>query len=442
MIGSTERQEAVSGPGETGEADSVIEREVAPPLPSSGIILGVLVRSLSIRHPGLQSKSASRYFSGLLENRVSEDSRAEIIEAVAEALVDAGLFSVPAGGAGGSPISPDIVNIVNWHAVTWDRTGSYLRPRMARVLPSHLPQVWRAYMRLAVIDLSLRIAAHLHLTGTSPVVLNFLEAASVERRGRYLNDRRKEAGVPLNYLKRSVGVSRNTVDAWVYKGVRPSDANLTKIASAFSQGNGHCDPNRTLRELRTLYWASDLAKILEELIGPEDVRDLLSHLHWYTSQLYGIIDNDQVDGSRPSYLTDLANFGGRSQFSGPLLTALASEGTDEEWKEDTLAAGTDWVQRVLEVNLQVHRDEVNDLIESTDGQILGSWDVSNPEAYAHYQRSMELQWQGRSHEALAEVAKAVELDPLDPANQSTLGSAKGTLGARVGDRILGPVHTT
>ena len=60
-------------------------------------------------------------------------------------------------------------------------------------------------------------------------------------------------------------------------------------------------------------------------------------------------------------------------------------------------------------------------------------DISNPDAYAHYQRSMELQMQGRLDEALAEVVKAAKLDPMDPANHFTIGSAKGGLGADRGD---------
>ena len=64
-------------------------------------------------------------------------------------------------------------------------------------------------------------------------------------------------------------------------------------------------------------------------------------------------------------------------------------------KDDLMAAGSDWVSRVLGVNLQVHRAEVDALIRETDGRILENWDVRNPRAYEHYQRSMELQMQGR-----------------------------------------------
>ena len=103
--------------------------------------------------------------------------------------------------------------------------------------------------------------------------------------------------------------------------------------------------------------------------------------------------------------------GARSRLSEPLLSALATIETDDESKADLQAAGSDWIRRVIGVNLEVDLAEVDALIDETDGGILERWDVSNPEAYHHYRRSLELQAQGRVHEAIAEVAKAAELDP-------------------------------
>ena len=46
---------------------------------------------------------------------------------------------------------------------------------MPRVMPSHLSSVWAAYVRLTVVDLAIRLAAHLHLTGSSPSALELLD---------------------------------------------------------------------------------------------------------------------------------------------------------------------------------------------------------------------------------------------------------------------------
>ena len=109
---------------------------------------------------------------------------------------------------------------------------------------------------------------------------------------------------------------------------------------------------------------------------------------------------------------------------------------DDDWRKDIEAAGSDWVGRVLTVNLQVHQSEVESLIRETNGQVLKNWDVDSPKAYAHYERSTQLQMEGRIEEAMAEVARAAELDPLDPANHFTLGSVRGGIGADTGNATL------
>ena len=412
------------------------EREVTPMLPTSGQILGVLVRALGINHPELRSKTAQRYFSGRLENRVKESSRENIIGAIAETLAGSVFISASASGNGngGSITPPALADILGWHTVNWDRFRAFMQPRMMRVYPSHLAPVWRAYIRLAAIDLALRVAAHIHIAGASPRALEFLEWASVSRRGEYLNSKRSESGVSLNAFAESVGVSDNTVEAWLYHGARPSDDNLVSIANALS-----LDTNETVRltqELRQIYWASDIAEILAKFIGTEAADEIVGNLRRYASLVCNTINDRISETTRADVLGSLSALGSHSEFSPALLAALVPHEPDGEWKEELRAAGSNWIHRLLAVNLQVHRAEEDALIRETEGRQLTDWDVSNPKAYAHYQRSMELQIQGRIHEAIAEVARAAELDPLDPANHFTLGSAKGTIGAKNGDAAL------
>ena len=417
--------------------DEVLEREVAPQLPTSGQILGQLVKTLGIEHPKLQSKTASRYFSGHLEDRVKESSRTEIIKAIAETLVEQGVGTSTSDGDGASSTVQALTTILDHHAVNWDRLRSLLRPRMPRVFPSHLPNVWRSYARLAAIDLALRVAAQMRLSGSEPTALNFLDWVEIDRRGKYLDSMRSEAGIPSLWdFSDKVVVDNNTVEAWVYRGSRPSSKNLRNIAKALAKEGDSHERTRVLRELRRLYWASDVAEVLGKYIGAEAVTDIVDHLRGYATLMDDSIVG-QIDAeSRPAALADILALGAGSKFSEPLLNALASTETDDEWNRDILAAGADWMRRVIAVNYQVHRGEVDALIQETEGGLLRDWDVSNPEAYAHYQRSMELQIQGKMHEALAEVAKAAELDPLDPANHFTLGSVKGGIGARNGNTAL------
>ena len=422
--------------GKKGYSYEMTEPDVELQLPTSGQVLGVLVKSLGIKHSWLRSKTARRYFSGSLDDRVSESSRAKTIGAIADVLVDLGLEKSPGSGEYTQPDSSTLADIIDWYTVGWDQLRAFLRPRMTRVEPRHLTLVWQTYLRLCAIDLALRVAAHIHLAGASPSALDFLDWTGVDRRGAYLNKRRSEAGLSLDCFAELADVYNSTVEAWLYHGVRPSNERLVRIAKALGPKGESAEWHEIARELRRLYWTSDVAGVVEEFIGTEAATQIIGRMGRYASLLYSFI-NDRVDSEdRTADLADIGTLGVHSRLSETLLTALSSQESDVEWKQDIAAAGSNWITRILAVNLEVHHEEVGALIQETDGRILKDWDVSNPEAYLHYQRAMELRIEGRNDEALAEVARAVKLDPLDPANHYTLGSFKGGIGARIGDEAL------
>ena len=411
-----------------------MESEVQPTLATSGQILGVLVKSMGLSDPRLRSKTARRYFSGEQESLVKESSRSKVIEAVSDALGDLGFkATLPTGETTSTSV---LTSLLDGQAVRWDRMRAALLPRMSRVYPGHLATVWRAYLRLATIDLALRIAAQLHVARTSPSALNFLDWIGVGQRGAYLNEKRDNAGVSLLSFAERVRVSDSTVESWFYHGVRPSDKKLVKIGKALAPGGDSSECERLVRNFRLLYWVSDIAGILGNHIGSEAVEDLVARLRRYASQAYLALGGESAANPSPVDMVELATAGTRATLAQPLLATLASHESDDEWKEDLLSVDSDWVGRVLRVNLQVHRAEVDDLIRETDGRILENWEVRDQKAYEHYQRSIELRMHGRTDEALVEVARAVELDPLDPANHFTIGSAKGHIGSRTGDEDL------
>ena len=411
--------------------------EAVPGLPTSGQILGVLVRSLGITHPRLGDKTAQRFFSGRLKDRVMESSRTRIIDAVSENMA-AALFASPiAGDNEGDASSPSGLSLLlEWHAATWDQVRAFLQPRVLRVYPENMARVWRAYVRLAAIDLALRAAAHLHIAGASPASLEFLEFASVGRRGEYLNRKRVGTAISLFDFAEAAGVSENAAQAWLYDGARPTDDHLAGIASALAPDVEPDDRNRLLRELRGLYWVGDVAEVLGGFIGMDEADEIVGRLHRYADRLYAAID-ERIDAAvKPDVLGSLAAVGANSEFSRGLLDVLMPGEPDEEWQEDLRTAASNWTRRVLAVNLDIHEAEVDALIRDSDGRVLQDWDVSNPEAYSHYRRFGELQLQGRIREAMAELDMAVKLDPLDPLNQFTLGSFKGHIGAKRGNAAL------
>ena len=421
--------------GEEREGN-MTEREVTPHLPTSGQIIGALVATLGIKHSVLQSRNARRYFSADLEHLVKDSTKEEIIGAIAAVLTDFGFVASPQVGEDNYKPAPALASMLQWHADHWDLLRSFLRRRTMNVLPGDLPKVWEAYVRLAVIDLVLRVAANLHLAGASPAVLDFLGCSNRTARGDFLNQKRRQAGLSLEDLAERVKVDNHTVDGWMYHGARPSNDNLARIAEALADRIEGSNTSSIALELRALYWISDVASLLAEHIGAETVDEAIGRLHRYAEATYRIIEDQFPGEDRAVNLTVLADLGVGARLAKPLLAALIEHEPDEEWREDLRSTGMHWVRRVLAVNLRVHLAAADDLIQKTDGRLLEEWGVSNPEAYAHFRRSAELQMQGNLHEALAEMESAARVDPLDPATHFTLGSVKTGVGIGRGDSTL------
>ena len=411
--------------------EKTTETEVSPRLPTSGQILGFLARSLRLDDQRLRTKAAQRFFAG---RRVKEFTRAEIIDGFADMLAEMG-FKLNVGPGKTAP-TPALSKTLDWHAIHWDRLRAVLLPRMSRVYASRLSLVWRTYSRLAAIDLAFRVASHLRLTDQPSATLEILNSTSTCRRGAYLNRKRECAGISVLDFVEEIGVSDNAVEGWLYGGARPRDENLAKIATALSSGGEPCAKESVLRELRLLYWVSDIAESMSEHVGSEAVEDIIVRFHDYALLVYDGIN----DGGRNCLsLTDVAELaarGSRSPVAQSLLSQLVDRETDPEWKDDLAASGSDWIGRVLSVNYEVHRAEEIALIEETGGQILKNWGINDPQAYEHYLHARWLFDAGQVHEALTELTKAVELDPLDPANHLTLASVKGAIGSMTADRNL------
>ena len=254
---------------------SMTEREVMPRLPTSGQILGALVAGLDVKHPVLRSRTARRYFSARPDRLVKDSTREEIIEAMGEVLTDSGIISSPLASDDNYDLAPELASMLKWHADNWDLLRSFLLRRTMQVSPSHLPKVWEAYIRLAVIDLALRVAAHLHLSGSSPTALELLGWANRMARGDFLNQRRRQSGLSLEDLAEEVGVNDKTVDAWMYHGARPSHDKLVQIASVLAGNIKDSKASRIALQLRVLYWISDVAELLAEHMGAEAVGEAI-----------------------------------------------------------------------------------------------------------------------------------------------------------------------
>ena len=308
------------------------EREIKPQLPTSGQVLGAVARKLSVRPPGLSSKTLGRYSSGRLEGRGKDSTRREIHEAIAEAISELRLGTPRQPIQDEVPTPPPLAELLEWYALEWDRLRAFLLPRMASIYPRHLAAVWVTYARLATVDLALRLAAHMHLTRAPLSSLEFLNWVTLDRRGDYLNKMRSEAGVSWLRLADTMG-SKSIVQSWMNRA-RPSDHNLERLATAFVPERASAQWNELYSELKRLYWTSDVVSLLGEFIGEESAADIVERLRQYAIQLHGILHAGANGETELDELIELATLGARSRLSVPLLSALATIETDDEWMAD------------------------------------------------------------------------------------------------------------
>ena len=413
--------------GEESEEEMSVSR-VMPHFPTSGQILGVLVVKLGIKHSVLQSRTARHYFSADLEHIVKDSTKEKIIGAFAEVLTDSGLIASPDSKEGEFNMEPGLARTLQWHADHWDLVRSFVRRRTVDVPTDDLPKVWGAYVRLTVIDLAIRVAAYLHLSGSSPESLDFLAYANRADRGDFLNRKRQRAGLTLENLAQMVEVDDHTVDGWMYEGARPTDANLSRLAKVLSGNTDEANVPSIRLELQALYWISDFAELLAEYIGYESIHEIIRRLHRYAEETYHIIADQFPTEDSAEDLMVLADLGVGARLAHPLLSTMIEREEDDEWREDLRSTGVDWVRRVVSVNLRLHLPEADDFIDKTDGRVSEGRDAGDFEAYAHYRRFQELRVQGRLHEALAEAQLATQFAPLDPSIHYALGSLKASLG--------------
>ena len=420
------------------------EPDITPGFPTSGQAIGFFIKSLDFPHKRLrkQKKTASRYFGGSIDSIVLEKSRTMIFDAVAEVLIQVGAIPLR-DGDDEKEIASSAADAIRTQAGYWDEFRTFLLPRLPHINPDNLAKIYATYARLASIDLALRVGAYWHMTGFA-LPENGLEVEWIDRdtRGKYLNRKREEAGITIERLVELTGVSRNAVSDWLYNGARPSDKNIVKIASALTNNAKSANRNALANEIRRFYWFADVAELARGLIGTDATEDITRRICQYAVWTDCILKDAKLradaGGELDVYVlaSRLLTGGTSSKTSEVFLEVMEESETDAEWKLDLDAAAGNWLPRILSVGMDVYNEEVDDLIESSGGRLLDDWDVSNPQAYAIYQRSMEFAMRGEFREAIAEVEKAARLDPNDPVNHFSLASGLAGIGNIMRDESM------
>lgn len=252
--------------------------------PTSGPLLRAVVHAFRLMQNGADSadtalvgssaaqRSERRYFQG--EDPTSDDVRDRAAAQVASALIEAGFLAdaaLPPDSGHTSIQTALAAAVTNW-AKTWDEVY-----RQCSVGWPYLPLSLGGFVlgREVVMDLVLRVAAVIHLTGTNLTTL-LIHAAHDDAGRAILQDAMSRGDRQCDYehVAAAAAVENRTAQRWLNESAVPEDHNLRQLAHTLSGKNLESE-NAILRQLRVQFGLLRIAQHLESVIGHRWTRDLL-----------------------------------------------------------------------------------------------------------------------------------------------------------------------
>ena len=321
----------------------------APPL--SGRIIGAAVKELRFEDDALTDRTARRYFAG---ERIKDDGKRAIFEAVGQALIDRRIIPAsPFLERTRMPYAKAVAFGIAWYAEQWDNLAGYMRSASA---PVDKPELAAAsYLRLAIVDLSLRVSAALFLADApTPGEEPPLWAKDGGGGGLFLRqilDRCGDGKPTRDTLAERLEVDVKTVDNWLDADTRPYPYNLGRLARDLAPHIPDADADALEGEMRLHYALRALSDMLAKHLGRETAADLAAALVRFVSRnlagLRAFSKLDPEDAARRQFLILLT--GARFVGAEHLLKALWRRESDPIWRADLLAASKPWHLRLSQV---------------------------------------------------------------------------------------------
>lgn len=318
--------------------------------PFSGPIIGTLVKNLRLQHDFLNRKTAKRYFNG---ERIKDDSKFEVIEAIGQALVKQGIIpQSPFITRMAIPLERVISLGIACYAEQWDQLVGYMQSTSAPVDRPDLAAI--SYLRLAVIDLALRVSAVLWLAEASTP--NEETPLWAEEKGgsallQKLLAKCGEFCPTRDELADRLDVSENTIDSWLDSNSRPSLSNTDSIAKELACHIAGLGVETLKGQLQRHYALCAICDLLTEHLGRDAVKDLATALARFSSRnLAGLRQFSKLDpdeaASRQFFILLLGTQFVSSKY---LLKALWRQERDRVWQADLIAASKPWHLRLTHV---------------------------------------------------------------------------------------------
>ena len=320
----------------------------APPL--SGQTIGAAVKELRFEDDALTDRTARRYFAG---ERIKDDGKREIFEAVGQALIDRRVIPAsPFLERAGMPYAKAVAAGIAWYAEQWDNLAGYMRSASAPVDRPELAAT--SYLRLAIVDLSLRVSAALFLADAPTPGEEPPTWAKDGGGGLFLRrilDRCGDAKPTRDALAERLEVDVKTVDNWLDTDARPYPYNLGRLARELAPHIPDADEDALEGEMRLHYALRALSDMLAKHLGRETAADMAAALVRFVSRnlagLRTFSNLEPEDAARRQFFILLT--GARFPGAEHLLKALWRQESDPIWRADLLAASKPWHLRLSQV---------------------------------------------------------------------------------------------
>ena len=315
---------------------------VTEPSPFSGLysrqILRAIVEALDLGEGHvLKSKTARRF---LRDSNTNGHNRREFFLAMGQTLQEMGFAPdlephLPLG----VPSARVYAESIEFGAKRWDAFMSRIQSESSWDVD--MRAAGKCFLRLAVVDLTIRLFALNRITGIEVHLPGPHLWAEENGIGRVLRGLLSDSGLTRGQLAARLGVSPTSVDNWLDGRNWPDDRYVYSLALEFA-GRDEARSYSLAKDLRRQFALSHLCDVLSRAVGRDSVIsavNAVSSLAGALSESVGPRFADEAEGILGS-MTFL--MGSEFPTARRLLRALATELPDDHWRSVVLAATMPW----------------------------------------------------------------------------------------------------
>lgn len=398
--------------------------------PSTGQIFSYLIRNLGGFVAPLSSKTLQRFFNETEDFKVPNKTKAEILDALAEWLEETGL--VPCAPQGSTyQEHGGVRTMLEVFVSEWESWRAFTHESRLEVPKAILPSIWAPYLRLATIDLAIRIAASLSFSLEPAKRFRVLEYSAAARPGEFLKQVMKDAGdmTRRELVDALEKESPGAVDNWLDHDAKPHSDSIVRLAQALAKRTPGIDQTCIETDLRRLYLLYDIKRALSGHVSDELLQQCATRLIFYTNHIYGTLRAWNEEGQDETAARFIQSFGAKSQWARPFLQSLYAAEQDSTWREDLQVVNGPWHTRVIDASRRAIAAHYKEDRWALRDETLDEFGEHADAIRAYLDKGILSQHQGRFEDSFADLNRIPNLDLENAALHEFVGTVKRDWGA-------------